>query len=334
VTSTLPGADIRGFYAALGVQLPASDRTEASVRCFANPDEHQHGDRNPSCSINLENGAWNCHGCLDSGGPYDAADRRGRTPREAMDLLITFGLAQRRGRRSAGLRRPERPRHARPPGPPAPPPRRLELDEHQLARWQRQLRDARWPLAELRPEQRAMWKLDVLTMLGVGLDGHRLAIPIRDAGGALQGALRYAPSRHTGQLKALAMSGSRHGLIPHPSTDPTEEIVLDEGVPDLISARSLGIPAFALSSPDAWRASWAELLAGRCVLVVMDCDLTGRTASARILEDLLAADVRAAAVDLSPQRSDGYDLTDWLTDHRHRHDVVPPLRRLIAMARS
>jgi hypothetical protein len=52
VSSTLPGADVRGFYAALRIELPGWAQQEASVRCFANPDAH--GDRDPSCSVNVE----------------------------------------------------------------------------------------------------------------------------------------------------------------------------------------------------------------------------------------------------------------------------------------
>ena len=59
----LPGADYRGFYAALGIELPGWAHTEAPVRCFADPDAHAHGDRNASCSINVHSGLFNCHGC-------------------------------------------------------------------------------------------------------------------------------------------------------------------------------------------------------------------------------------------------------------------------------
>ena len=51
MTSTLPGADIRGFYDALGIELAGWATVEASVRCFAHPDAHAHDDRNPSCSV-------------------------------------------------------------------------------------------------------------------------------------------------------------------------------------------------------------------------------------------------------------------------------------------
>ena len=65
--------DVRAFYKALGIELPGWPKLEAPVRCFAQPDAHNHSDRSPSCSVNLASGAWNCHGCGAHGGAYDAA---------------------------------------------------------------------------------------------------------------------------------------------------------------------------------------------------------------------------------------------------------------------
>ena len=102
--------DVRGFYAVLGIGLPATAARDASVRCFANPDAHAHADRRPSCSVSLASGAWRCWACDARGGAYDAALARGLSPREAMDLLIAYGLAERRsapgGRLRAGRRSP------------------------------------------------------------------------------------------------------------------------------------------------------------------------------------------------------------------------------------
>ena len=100
--------DVRAFYAALGIELPAWSKREAPVRCFAQPDAHNRGDRSPSCSVNLASGAWNCHGCGAHGGAYDAALATGHSPRSAMDLLITHGLAE---PRAPERRSPRRPRH-------------------------------------------------------------------------------------------------------------------------------------------------------------------------------------------------------------------------------
>ena len=63
MTLTLPGADYRAFYQQLGIPLPDIPRTNVSVRCFADPAAHHREDRDPSCSVNTLNGAWNCHAC-------------------------------------------------------------------------------------------------------------------------------------------------------------------------------------------------------------------------------------------------------------------------------
>ena len=97
-TLTLPGADIRGYYQQLGIQLPERARLEAPVRCFADPAAHRREDRDPSCSVNVVNGAWQCHGCGARGGAYDAAIAKGHTPRSAIDLMIAHGLIERRAR--------------------------------------------------------------------------------------------------------------------------------------------------------------------------------------------------------------------------------------------
>ena len=94
MTQTLAGADIRGYYQALGIQLPAWARTEASVPCFADPDAHRRGDRTPSSSVNLEHGAWHCHACGAAGGAFDAAEKRGYSPREAIDLMVAYRLTE------------------------------------------------------------------------------------------------------------------------------------------------------------------------------------------------------------------------------------------------
>jgi DNA primase len=118
----------------------------------------------------------------------------------------------------------------------------------------------------------------------------------------------------------LAERGSRVGLIPHPTAETSERILLVEGPPDMIAARSRGLPAIAVPGDHAWRSTWGDLLAGRQVTIVMNADTQGRAAARRISTNL-ANHAHPRIVELAPLRDDGYDLTDWLLDHPERVDV-------------
>jgi hypothetical protein len=272
--------------------------------------------------VNLESGAWHCWGCGAAGGAYDAALARGRSPREAIDLMIAHGLATRRAGPSkrAGVSRHLPPRAAAPgydrsahhePG--APTSRELAIGEQELAAACQRLAGLVWPPRVLRGEQARVWSRTTLLGLGCGWERGRVLIPIRNRDGELRGVLRYAPS-HDHAPKVLAARGTRLGLIPHPCTESSTWVVLVEGPPDMISARSRGLPAVAVPGDDAWESKWARLLTGRRVSVVFDCDRAGREAAARIAADLKAAGVRGSVVDLARGRADGYDLTEWLAE--------------------
>lgn len=325
--------DVRAFYAALGVDLPGWARTEAPAHCFANPDAHEHEDRTPSCSVRLLGddrvapGVFHCHGCGASGGAYDAAIMLGLSPRAAMELLVAHGLAEpgsgdaprsRRALSDALTSRRVPPRAAS---------RRLVVSEQTLAEGRERLREA-WPLRVLREEQRATWRLEALRELGCGWDGRRLLVPVTDASSALVGLLRYAPRHaHAHAPKMLAAAGTRLGVLPHPGVVArTRWALLCEGPPDMLSARSCGLPAFAVPGVEAWRREWAQLFAGRLCSIVMDCDPPGRAAARRIHEDLAHAGARPVIIDLAPGRDDGFDLTEWLAA---REDRRP---RLLAQA--
>ena len=320
MNATEPGGDVRGFYAALGVPLPGWADTEAPVRCFANPDAHAHEDRHPSCSVNVHSGAFNCHGCGAHGGAYDAALAVGRSPRDAIDLMIAHGLTDRRPRPdpAPGATRP----HASAAPPEAPiriPSSAADASDRPVASllscsgedvrgWARALRDNPRLLARLRGERG--WETDTLRRWGIGFDGERITVPITDEHGALQGVLRLRVDAWQ-KPKVLAAAGSRLGLIPHPEPF-AGSVVLVEGPSDMLAARSAGLPAIAVPGTHAWRAEWASAFTGRDVTVVMDADRPGREAAVRITADLQRHRARASIVELDPRRDDGYDLSDWL----------------------
>jgi DNA primase len=158
------------------------------------------------------------------------------------------------------------------------------------------------------------WLYSAIWELSLGYDCGRITIPVRDGRHRLVGLLRYRPFAEPGQPKMIATRGSRRALLPHPAAEPSRELLLVEGEPDMIAARSRGIPAIAVPGAKSWRTEWAPLFAGREVTIVMDCDRDGRRAAARIAQDL-CGHVNATELDIAPDRNDGYDLTDLLRDH-------------------
>jgi hypothetical protein len=148
---------------------------------------------------------------------------------------------------------------------------------------------------------------------------------------AIHSFCRYAAFRHPEHAATIARvieipskptPGSRLGLVPHPRAEASRQILLVEGPPDMIAARSRGLPAIAVPGDHSWQPQWAQLLAGRDITIVMDADAQGRAAARRITDDLITY-ATPHIVDLAPHRDDGYDLTDWLLDHReHLHAGV------------
>jgi hypothetical protein len=308
--------DVRGFYAALGIELPASTAANVGVRCFADPHAHAHADRSPSCSVSTENGAWMCWGCGANGGAYDAALARGHSPRSAIELMIKHGLTERRERWTPPSARGRRVRSAAPaPAPRAATEQRvLATTEDEFERWHEELFSVgRQGWVERLAAQR-LWSTETMRALGLGYDRGRLAIPIRTASGRLRGVLRYLPGA---EPKMLAVRGTQLGLIPHPASERSHSLLLVEGPADMIAAHSRGWPAVAVPGDYAWQPEWAELLRGRDVTIAMDSDDAGRAAAERIAHDL--RDVCAHRVlELAPERNDGFDLTDWLKAREQR----------------
>ena len=113
----------------------------------------------------------------------------------------------------------------------------------------------------------------------------------------------------------LAAPGSRRQLLPHPAAEPSRQIVLVEGEPDMLAARSHGLPAIAYPGSSPGRPSGRSGSPVDRSPIVMDADHQGRAAARRIADDL-APQADATIVDIDPERDDGYDLTDWILDGR------------------
>lgn len=283
--------DVRGAFTELGIRLGAGARNVA-VSCFASPEAHRREDRNRSCSVNVQTGAWCCHGCGAAGGVYHAALAVGRQPGEAMGLLERYGLV---AGKEVGVRKAESPK------------------EGEIARARDRLAQSPDVLGRL--EELRGWSSSAVLSLGLGLADGRVVFPVRDAAGRLVGVNRYAPNpaRRNGP-KMMADPGSTRELFPAPETLAAGTVWLVEGEPDAVAARTLGLSACAVPGVQGWRAGWAARFERRRVVVCMDADRAGRECAARIAADLTAAGVGVVAVDLAPGCDSGYDLGDVVAE--------------------
>jgi DNA primase len=113
-----------------------------------------------------------------------------------------------------------------------------------------------------------------------------------------------------------AVPGTRLGLIPHPAAEPAAHILLVEGPPDMLAARSAGLPAIAVPGARAWQPAWATFFESRRVTIVMDCDTDGRDAAPQIAASLTPVATSVQVAELAPDRTDGYDLTNRIIERR------------------
>ena len=196
----------------------------------------------------------------------------------------------------------------------------LAADEDDIASWAATLEDNSRLTRRLALER--AWGIRVIRQLQIGFDGARITIPVRDAHGALQGVCRYDPFGPR-EPKMLALPGTRLGLIPIPRAIAQKYVVLVEGPPDMIAARSCGLAAIAVPGTSAWQPPWADSYR-QARDARHGLRPAGRAAAERS-PPACARPYPGRIVDLAPGRNDGYDLTDRILERRRQ--AAPAQRR-------
>ena len=175
------------------------------------------------------------------------------------------------------------------------------------------------------------WSLLTMIDLGLGLgeDG-RVWIPFREDG-ALQSVESCDLFGGSGRKMDVAKGAERH-LLTSPSGIRSPEVFVCEGASDCIAALSRGLAAVGAPAAGIWKPTYADVLVAagvKIVYVVGDCDTAGRKFDERVRESLTARGIEVRVIDLAPERSDGYDLTDWLLTHGDADATA----ELVAMAK-
>jgi hypothetical protein len=280
-------ADVRGFFDAIGIEIPPTAADDVSIRCFAAPEAHTHEDRSKSCVLNMITGLWHCHGCGTSGNAYKAALALNIDEPRARALAQRFGLF-------LEVAKPEK---AKVPG------------NRELKKWRERLLAS--PAIVDRLWEVRGWTVPAIIRCGLGWDGERVTFPIRDAKLKIVGLVRYLPG---GSPKSLALPGSKRLLFPAPEvTVRSRPVFLVEGEPDAVAVWSCGHQAVALPGANSWRSDFAFRLAGRRVIVLADCDPQGRELAVKVAREI----PKARMVDIEPGRVDGHDIGDWVREAAH-----------------
>ncbi len=274
---------------------------------------HEQTGRTPPVSLKSDGRGyelWHCHACGVGGTAIDAvmcAD--GLSAREAIAQLDKRSGQHRRPRSSRQVNR-------RPPAAPSPaPPGEDELER---------LRRAMTPDVEARLQALRGWSPEALRSLSVGYDGQRVTFPVRDAAGAVVGALKYQPdpARRADAPKMLASKGAPRAMFPRPEDVPGGVLYVAEGEPDAVTLRSLDLAGVGLPGTGKRDPSWWPRLGRQRdrVVIITDSDDPGRQLAADAARAISphCRDVRV--VDLAPDRSDGYDLTALLLEAREENE--------------
>ncbi|MEQ8762820.1 MAG: AAA family ATPase [Planctomycetota bacterium] len=102
---------------------------------------------------------------------------------------------------------------------------------------------------------------------------------------------------------------------------PDRPLLVVEGEKGVEAVLSLGLDVLVTTNPmgaGKWRPEHTQALEGRSggVVVVPDCDKAGRDHAAKVVQSLCEAGVQARLLDLWPERSDGFDIADFIEGNR------------------
>jgi len=193
------------------------------------------------------------------------------------------------------------------------------------------------------------WAAKALEKLGVGWDGSRLTLPVRNMELKLHDVLRYDP--FTQRRKVLAGKGKSRLPWPSPEFQDAGVLFLVEGEGTAISMASVGLTAVALpgsvskpttsvSRPGSWQGagwhkSWARRFEKfRHVICLPDCDPQGRALMSAASFDLQRMGVDVHVIDIAPRSQDGSDIADHLLktawDSKSRKIARDVIRMMVA----
>lgn len=299
-----------------------------------------HDDQQPSFSVNLKTGQWNCKaGCckpgnvisfeekIGGGGAYKRLCERYNIPTEKKD---------RRGRPKTT------------PATPQPGPAPANVDELFIPEevWEKTLKlpaaDQAWYKSARGWTPEAIEKLDIRLQtfyrdkktgeIKNAYKKERVAIPIRDSQGRLRNIRLYLPKNDNPKIPKIFSWGNAYGQARNfpakpLNQDPEAPIYFCEGESDTICAVSMGLNAIThTGKPDHYTPDLVEPFVGRDVIICYDADEPGQTYAKKAAKELFGKARRVWILQWPDfmgrlpsgnwPKKGGEDLTDFFVRHK------------------
>ena len=266
------------------------DGPNLQVHC-PRPELHKNGDKNPSCSVDVDDGLIHCFGCGLSGNVYQVAKELGWPPPPETSKFEAWS-PKAKSKSTPDRIVPEKVVEEMHDA--------LTAEARQYLRSQRCLTD------------------EVIDTYKLGVKDGRLSIPIRSVSGSYRDVRRWLrPEKRNGRSQKLLHWEKGFGaprLFPVDQLTQ-ERLVLVEGELDALATISNGIAAItATAGVQTWNDDLSRKLAGKRITILTDNDEAGRKGA----EKRAALLVRRACTVLIAQwpdnRPEGWDITDELKE--------------------
>jgi 5S rRNA maturation endonuclease (ribonuclease M5) len=309
-------ADFRPLFSEVKNQKPSGDGWISGLCPL-------HEDREPSFAFNQKTGQWVCFARCGKGSVFDfIAATTGRSFKDALiELGDRLGVPRpidgkagcKTGR--AGKSRPA-------------------IAEDLIQQWNRALLDADDLRFELGRRRGISDKTIARHQLGWDKQRRRYTIPVRDRSGRVVN-VRLASFDERPKIRNYTADGHRYGTPPRLYgvndlvKSDTRQVILCEGEWDRLLLCQLGFVAVTgTHGAGTFLSEWTVHFAGKDVVVLFDCDETGKAAAEKVVATLAgagAASVKDVTLPLSGT-GDDKDVSDYFLRH---FKTAPDLQALI-----
>jgi len=262
-----------------------------------------HGkDKNPSMSINMTTGMYNCFTCGEAGDAYTFYRKKHNcnfpTAKKAVEKETGEWVDEEISQKKQPIKVNIRP----------------EKEYQELAK-----QVEAWHETLMKSGKKKKWletkrgiSEETLKKFQLGWDFERITIPIKDKEGRIVNVRRYKPGATGKEPKMMSFKRGQGSARLFPITSlGADTILICEGEMDAIIANQLGFDAITVTGgAGTWKEEWNPLFKGKSVYICYDVDAPGASGARKVAQNLFRI-ADATKIVLLPLEEKGSDITDY-----------------------